>query len=141
MRSFVRSIAVLLAAGLVAALPAFAQDATPEPTAEQPPLLDMLALVPNVPEAFAGSIFMSYVDYEAIVQARPDVPAFESWAEFDQTFSADDDRGSLWMMNSMRIVAGPEFYLTYLRLFDETEALVGFDVFDIDRALVVGQPP
>lgn len=142
MSFFSRTARFLLTASLLAAaLPAFAQEATPEPAIEQPPLLELLALIPNTPEALTGVPLISYVDYAAIENARPDVPAFESWAAFNQSLEADTDAAALWMQNSMRIVAGPDFYLRYLRQFADTEARVGFDVFDIDRAIVVGQPP
>jgi hypothetical protein len=126
---------------LTAALPVAAQEATPPVTPEQPPLLEMLALVPAVPEAIAGTPFIGYIDYEAIEQAREGVPVFQNWAAFNDSLEDMDDSARLWMQNSMRIVTGPDFYLRYLRQYATMEDLVGFDVFDIDRALVLGQPP
>lgn len=124
-----------------ASIPALAQEATPEPGGEQPPLLEMLALAPDVAESHAGTPFLSYVDYRAAEQARPDVPAFESWDAFNTAAEANDLDIRLWSQNSIRIQAGPDFYMRYMREFAETEALVGFDIFDIDRALVIGTPP
>lgn len=124
-----------------ASLPALAQEATLEPGSEQPPLLEMLALAPAIPETRAGVPFLSYVDYRAIEQARPDVPVFESWDAFNTVAEANDLDIRLWWQNNNRIQAGPGFYVAYMLEFENTEALVGFDIFDIDRALLMGEAP
>ena len=136
---------VLLAACLLAvsSAPALAQEATFEPGAEQPPLLEMLALVPDVPEALTSTAydpFLSYVDYRAVEDARPGAPTFESWADYAEARAARDVDIRLWSVNSVRIRTGPDLF-RFLDDSAETAEVVGFDLFDIDRALTFGRPP
>ncbi len=138
-----RAARALLAACLLAAAPVFAQEVPFEPGAEQPPLLEMLALAPDVPEALNAAPyapFLGYVDYRAIEQARPGVPTFPSWADYEAARAARDTDIRLWSVNSVRIQTGQDLY-TYLERSQDSAEVVGFDLFDVDRALTFGRPP
>ena len=140
-----RAARAFLAACLLAvsSAPALTQEATLEPGSEQPPLLEMLALVPDVPEALASTAydpFLSYVDYRAVEDARSGVPTFESWADYAEAREARDVDIRLWSVNGVRIRTGPDFF-RFLDDSAETAEVVGFDLFDIDRALTFGKPP
>ncbi|MBZ0310356.1 MAG: hypothetical protein K8I82_30120, partial [Anaerolineae bacterium] len=48
---------------------------------------------------------------------------------------------SLWRTNSTRIQSGPAEVFQYLTVFEKMPQILGFDVFDINRALTYGDPP
>lgn len=124
------------------AFPVFAQEAaqTAEPAnTTTNPLLEMLALVPDTPETQAGTPTVSYIDYQALETAWEAIPHFASWQEWTAARESDDDLGArLWSTNTGRITAGPPLYDA---LADETQALIGFDLFAVDRAVAFGTPP
>lgn len=126
-------IAIVLALCLTLPLVALAQEG------ESSPLLDMLALVPDSPSV-RGSI-VSYVDYRAVESTRPGAAQPKSWAEWNALEASDDPSGDLWMAAFMGVTSGPSNFLAYLTQFDEMPQVVGFDWFDIDRALTYGDPP
>ena len=126
---------LILAALLAIVLPAGAQDSA----AGDQPLLDMLALVPDSPEARASIV--SYVDYRAVEAARSGAAQPESWADWQATRRADADAYELWVAAFTGVNSGPNVLLTTLQEAEAWPAILGFDFFDVDRALEYGQPP
>lgn len=128
------ALAVLLALGA----PAAAQDTPVEPH----PLLALLELVPDVPATFENVPIIGYVDYEAMQQARPGVGDFPSGAVFAAAREAGEESAGLWMANSQRLITGPvSLGMATFSQGGRTRDVIGFDLFDIDRALVFGVPP
>ncbi len=134
-------VLVLLLALLSGLIPAVAQENKETPH----PFLQMLDTVPAMAVLASDSnydLYISYADYRALEAARDGVPSPETLAELSALEEADDFAGHLWRQNSMRLSAGWEEYHTYLRaaagMMPET---VGFDFFDIDRALTFLPPP
>ena len=120
---------VMLLLGL-ALMPAAAQDNADE---DIHPLLEMLGFVPLEIMAETSFFDLSYVDYRAFETAlgifRP--------AGTDLTTVAAGN----WIQHSFRLAARPEFIQYVFSQPDEMLEAVGFTVFDIDRALMFGQPP
>jgi hypothetical protein len=112
----------------------FAQD-----NAAESSLLDMLALVPDNPQA-RGAI-LSYVDYRAVESTRPGAAQPQTWAEWDALQNANDPSAGLWMAAFFGVSSGPPTFVQYLLQFETMPEVVGFDWFDIDRALTYGDPP
>ena len=113
---------------LMLCLPVTAQD-------DSSPFLDMLKIVPDTEQTRAGVPLASYADYRAIEQARGiDTPPTK--ADFD----ARNDTSKLWIAATNGLMSGMRlsYFLQYL---DGMEDAVGFEWFDVDRALTFGQPP
>lgn len=128
-------IVMVLACCLMMPFVTLAQDNPPT----ESPLLDMLALVPDSPSA-RGSI-LSYVDYRAVESTRPGAAQPKTWAEWNALQESDDPSARLWMAAFMGVASGPSNMLSYLKQFGSMPQIVGFDWFDIDRALFYGDPP
>ena len=69
------------------------------------PLLDALRLVPSA--AAAGSMPISYVDYDAVAEARPGALAPTSLADLLARQDADDPAAALWFAAAQGISSGP----------------------------------
>jgi len=126
-------IVIVFALCLLLPFTALAQDD------ESSPLLDMLALVPDNPQA-RGAI-LSYVDYRAVESTRPGAAQPQNWAEWNALQEADDPSAGLWMAAFLGVASGPSNFLSYLGQFEPMPQVMGFDWFDIDRALTYGEPP
>jgi len=133
------SLFIMIAVLALVTQPLFAQDATP-PANNSHPLIEMLALIPDTPAAHDGVPTVSYVDYRALEMAWPGVPTYQSWAEWNAASEAKDLGAGLWNVNFQRVTSGPTFW-NYFRQTSETPEILGFDLFEIDRALVFGKPP
>lgn len=125
---------------------AFAQipsgDPPPLIEAETPLLLQMMALVPAIPETLELRLPFSYADYRALEATMPGLRPFSDYAEFVQ---ADDARRNVWFAAMRRLVGGSGSY-AYSELISNptTEAMpqvVGFDLFEINQGVYWGQPP
>jgi hypothetical protein len=127
------SIVMVLAFCLMLPFMALAQDDASSP------LLDMLALVPDNPQARGG--ILSYVDYRAVESTRPGAAQPQSWAEWNALQEAQDPSAGLWMAAFFGVSSGPPNFISYLSQFGPMPQLVGFDWFDINRALIYGEPP
>jgi hypothetical protein len=103
-------------------------------------LLDALGRVPPTEATLASPI--SYVDYRAIEATRPGALAPGSLGELLEREEAGDPAADLWFAASMGIASGPSDLLAGL-LTDGPSwpEVVGFDFFDIDRAVTFGTPP
>jgi hypothetical protein len=96
--------------------------------------------VPAEPGVLASPV--SYVDYRAVELARPGAATPATFAELMSLREAGDPAADAWFAASMGISSGPADLLTMLG--SEGAALpeaVGFDFFDIDRAVEFGAPP
>lgn len=114
---------------LMLCLPAAAQDDS------NTPLLDMLKLVPDTEQTRAGIPLVSYADYRAIETGRDiDTPPTKA------DFANQTDKSGLWMSAANGVMSGMrlDYFMQYL---EGMEKLVGFSWFDVDQALVFGQPP
>lgn len=103
-----------------------------------PPFLEMLSRVPISAASLESVSVITYVDYRAVEAARPNVPTPQSWAEWA---ALDREASSLWLANANRIQSGPPEIFQYLTVLESMPQVMGFDVFDIDRALTFGDPP
>jgi hypothetical protein len=116
-----------------------AQDTTTPPPH---PLLELLALVPDVPNALENVPAISFVDFTAMEAARPGVPVYASVDAFAAARAAGDEAVRIWQANLQRLVAAPAG-LTRAAMSEEGSMrdVVGFDLFDVDQALSYGIPP
>ncbi len=104
------------------------------------PLLELLALIPDSPE-FAEAP-PGFVDYEALRSVYPEIATFDTWSEWNAAGQQDEDEAfDTWMRQMLRLFTGPNNFLQYLALAETTRSLIGFDFFDVDRAMLVGFPP
>jgi hypothetical protein len=106
--------------------------------------LDMMALIPassyeNQDEWTPLTI--SYIDFRAVEQARPGTVTPQSWQEWNNLRDTDPLSGLLWQANSYRIQSGPGALISSFGLLETMPTVMGFDLFDIDRALTFGQLP
>jgi hypothetical protein len=111
-----------------------------ETTEDQHPLFEMLSLAPDVPEVRkVQGVVVNYVDYRAALASRPGAAQPQSWEEFEALRNADDPSLHLWIaaLNGLR----SEFLMVSLVQADEMPEAVGFDLFDVDRSVVFGEPP
>ncbi|MCC6613738.1 MAG: hypothetical protein IT320_09690 [Anaerolineae bacterium] len=123
---------LILLALLLIVSPLSAQDAAQ-------PLLDMLALIPDTPSARESIV--SYVDFRAVETARPGALQPESWAEWDAAYGAESSAYGLWFAALMGVSSGPPTLLTTLLQAGTWPEMLGFDFFDVDRAIEYNQPP
>jgi hypothetical protein len=105
------------------------------------PLMQMLALVPDIPAALENVPAISYVDFAALETARPGVGDFSTGAEFNAARDAREASAGIWMANMQRIIAAPPGLAQATLAADNSRDLVGFDLFDVDQALTFGVPP
>lgn len=115
---------------------AFAQDA------ETPLLLQMMALVPAIPEQPGFVLPLSFVDYRALETTVPGLSPFADYAEFAQ---AGDARHNLWHTAMRRVEGGPGSYayqdLISAQTMGELPQVVGFDFFEVNQGMYWGEPP
>lgn len=102
---------------------------------ETPPILEILALVPDT----ARSGFVGYSDVRAAELSRPGAAQPESFAEWMRLRDEDDTSAGLWLL----AFPGSGFsMIEYLLVEGETlPDVMGFDLLDIDRAVTFGEPP
>lgn len=110
-----------------------------------PPLIRMLAMVPNTSESRASAIYFN--DRAAITESYKEAVMPTFWAEFDAISSSGEDLNSadfgrlLWWRifknNSSSFMGN----INILRIGHEIEQTVGFDFFDVDRELNYGRAP
>lgn len=105
------------------------------------PLLQLLALTPDIPEVLENVPAISFIDYAALETARPGVGDFASGAEFNAARAARDESAGIWMANMQRLIAGPQGLAQAALSDGSSRDLVGFDLFDVDQALTFGVPP
>ena len=128
MRKRILLLALILIVGIV---PTSAQD-------QSNPLLDLLARVPDAPAAHE---YLSYADYQAIFASYPGATRPTSYQDFTD-LTADRDGASQAVMGAlMSINSGPQLFQNLTSSGDEVAATMGFDLFNIDRALEYGNPP
>jgi hypothetical protein len=121
---------MLVLATLLASLPVSAQQ-------QSDPLLAMLALVPDTTDSRADTSIVSYVDYRAVESSQGIAKPANSAA-----YAAMGDAAKKWFRAMMRVTSGPNELVSYFqRYVTDMPKLVGFDWFDIDRALEFGVPP
>jgi hypothetical protein len=118
----------------VLAAPAAAQD---DAGGDAPnPLLDMLSLVPDAMYTTEDELSLSYANLGAISPAHG-APQYESYAQWETEGRDTDGR---WMWGLFRINTGPEF-LQYVQVMGGLKELAGFDLFEIEHSVSIGQPP
>ncbi|MEO8393708.1 MAG: hypothetical protein ABI700_12025 [Chloroflexota bacterium] len=130
MRKWVLLIVVMLAFGTA---PTFAQT-----TENESPLLRMLA---RIPDTSAAREYFSYIDYRALVAARPGVPEISSWEQFNTLIKSKSEESRLVLATLYGVQSGPSFFSQYLMLSEAMPKVVGFDDFTIERAVEFGNPP
>lgn len=124
---------------LLAVFPIVAQ--TEEPQPETPPLLQMLALVPETANTLEN--YTSFSDFRASESARPTAGQYEAWAEFEAANEGTEEEqleARLWL-NSMLAYGAPRLAPYLLSEGHRYPEVMGFDFFDIDSALSFGVPP
>lgn len=99
---------------------------------DEHPLLQMLALVPD---NLASRAWLTYTDYRAMGAARG-LEESPTIADFD----ARTATARTWIAASMGLSTGIDmrYFFNYV---SDMPQLVGFGFFDIDRAVIFGQPP
>jgi hypothetical protein len=127
MRNRIRLLLVLAVTLIAGIAPVAAQDA-----ALDNPLLEMLALVPNIPPSRES---LSYVNYRALFQSRPGAPLLTSAEDFDRIMAERSDQRALLTSTFQGISAGPYWYSSTYPYADEMPEMVGFHLFDIEQAI------
>lgn len=102
------------------------------------PLLDMLARVPN---STAAREWLTYIDYDAVISARPGAPLVQSWEEFETLSASNGDEIKLYMNALGAVRSGPAFFARYFQQSSEMPEVAGISLFDIQRGIEYGQPP
>lgn len=114
-----------------------AQEAALE--SDQPPLLRVLSYVPDDPEVLA---YFSYIDYHAMFAARPGAVHPANFTEFLALADADTPESALMLAVMRGISSGPGDLMAYLLSSGpDMPQIVGFDFFDIERAVEYSTPP
>ncbi len=122
----IRKITLMFLLSALLVMPLQAQDS------EANPLLRLLALIPNSPDA--RQTMISYADYRALESIRGiDTPT-------KQDFDDRTDLGGQWIAATMGLSGGMPLQNLFL-FFEDMPDLVGFSFFDIDRTMVFGEPP
>lgn len=106
---------------------------------ETPPLVDMLALIPD--DAAVNENF-SFVDYRAVTAAREGAATITSAEEFEALNADESLERDLFWAAYFGIRSGPSDFLSNLRVVAEGMLEVtGIDPFSIEQALTYGSPP
>jgi hypothetical protein len=103
------------------------------------PFLEMLDQVPAQPETRTGILY--YADLRAAEQARAGAAQPESWAELEALEESDDLSGALWNAGVLMGLNSSSSLHTLFQGGDSLPDIMGFDFFDVDRALEYGDPP
>jgi hypothetical protein len=127
MRKLLLLIILLLMIGI---MPTAAQE-------DEAPLLRMLARIPN--SALAREE-LSYIDYQALIGTREGATAVGSWEEFNTLMDSREDGAGLLIAALNGAKGGPQF-LQYIMSADDVSGVLGFDFFEVERAVSFGQPP
>jgi hypothetical protein len=101
------------------------------------PFLEMLDQVPAQPETRAGILY--YADLRAAEQARAGAAQPESWAELEALEEADDLSRALWLAGVMMGLNSSSSLHALFQGGDSLPDIMGFDFFDVDRALEYGE--
>ena len=138
--------ALALAAALGLALPAAAQNRSPDYDS----LLAMLASAPDTPRVRAAQIVADYVDYRALEIAG----AAPRPGSLDELGALGDDEFAAWSAALSRVEFDPLYIAdelageglaralpTATSAFRRLPEVLGVDWLEIDRALAVGGPP
>ncbi|MBK8022162.1 MAG: hypothetical protein IPK19_12215 [Chloroflexi bacterium] len=132
-----RTIVLWACLVLLAVFPISAQEAA-DPVSGNG-LLELLRYIPDSPEAV--SPLLSYVDYRALEASRAGAAQPDSWVEWDRLNGANDDSAEYWMAAFMGLNSGPSMLVQTFILAENWPTLIGFDFFDVDRAIEYGTPP
>jgi hypothetical protein len=125
---------LLLLLSLLIVLPVQAQTETPDPH----PLLQLLALVPDND----GLDIVYYSDMVAAETALPAAGSYATWSELEAARNGSEEERNavrLWL-NKFPTTGAPNL-ARYLMQADSFPETMGFDLFDIKRALSFGTPP
>ena len=109
------------------------------PLSQTTPLLDMLSLVPDTPTARQGMPSVSFVDLGAALERNPASPhAPQTSADF-AAMSLEAQQA--WLKTLQNLGSVPPYMLPYLpTMIENMPDLLGFEWFDISRALSYGTP-
>jgi len=102
------------------------------------PLLQMLARIPDTSDARQ---YLSYIDYRALLASRPGVPQITSSQQLSTLLDSKSNDARLTMAALYGIQSGPQFFAQYFSAASDSPAVVGFDLFTIERAAEFGVPP
>jgi hypothetical protein len=102
------------------------------------PFLEMLA---RIPAQSGANEWLTYIDYHAIIDARPDAPSVHSWEEASAILDGEDQESDLFMSALMSFRSGPQEVPQHLMRADETIDAIGLDLFAVERAVQYGLPP
>lgn len=100
-------------------------------------IIELLSAVPDNLENRESLI--SYVDYRAMETARDGAATYETWDEFMDSDETIEE--GIFMAALLGITSGPDFVSRMFGGGDLWEETIGFDFFDIDRALSFGTIP
>lgn len=102
------------------------------------PLLDMLA---KIPADLSAQEWLTYIDYHAIMDARPGAPTPTSWSEAASILEQEDQEHALFMSALMSYQSGPSEIPQGLFRAGETIDAIGLDLFAVERAIQFANPP
>lgn len=105
---------------------------------ESNPLLEMLA---KIPAELSAQEWLTYIDYHAIIAARPGAPQVTSWDEASAALDSDEQDNPLLMSALMSYQSGPQEIAQYLMQAGESIDVIGLDLFAIERAIQFANPP
>lgn len=105
---------------------------------ESSPLLEMLA---KIPAELSAQEWLTYIDYHAIVAARPGAPEVTSWDDASAALDSDEQDSPLLMSALMSYQSGPQEIAQYLMQAGESIDAIGLDLFAIERAIQFANPP
>lgn len=106
--------------------------------AEPSPLAQLLAAVPDTPNARQ---MIGYVDFRALVAARPGAAQPKSSQDFDPRKAADHSDTALTHFAYLGISVGNAAILQQYIHANDMLTATGIDFFTIERALEFGTPP
>ena len=113
-----------------------------ETTESSHPLMQMLALIPDTPEARS---WVSYADYQAIVTMRPGAAQPVTWEEYEALDNSGNETqavsAALWRAALMGIHSGSSDLLQAAFMGSAMRAAVGFTILDVERSAAFRQPP
>lgn len=99
---------------------------------DEHPLFEMLSVVPDNEPSRAGVVY--YMDYRAVENAADYIPTYEN---VDEWINGDGWLGFTQRWSSVPIALSSGFTQEIERIPE----VMGFDFFDIDQTLAIGEPP
>jgi hypothetical protein len=111
------------------------------PLRAQEDVSPLIRLLERIPDHSAIAESFSYVDYRAVINARPGAPLVTTAEEWQTLVDSEAEALGVWTAAFNGVASGSQDILMSLREPLSTRDVTGIDPFSIERVVVYGEPP